>query len=350
MADLVSAFRQQAVACGRLGSPMYEALLESLTAHLGTGGPLDRVLAGHEDDPGPSGLALRLLGTVHRLVLEGRAAELARYYPSVGGRFDLEAALPVLLSLLDDERDAVAEGLERPPQTNEVGRGAALVGALLRLSPPGLPVRLVELGASAGLNLRADHFRCSGVGGAWGPPDSPVSLQDVWQGVPTPVDRQLQVVERVGCDPSPIDPTSTQGQVLLTAYVWPDQQARLERLRGAFEVAARVPVEMHRRGAAEMVAGLQVQPGRCTVLWHSVMWQYVDPAERALATTHVERLGAQSSADAPFLHLYLEPLRRSPGAPHEFVVAAQQWPPGPAGTDPVLGTTFGHGVPVTWER
>jgi len=350
VADLVSAFGRQAVACGQLGSPMYEALLQVMTAQIGTGGPLDRVLAGHEDDPGPSGLALRLLGTVHRLVLERRAEDLAAYYPSVGGHFDLEAALPALLSVLDEQHDAVAEGLARPPQTNEVGRGAALVGALLRLSATDHPVRLVELGASAGLNLRADHFRCSGSGGAWGPPDSPVVLADVWKGVPTPADRQLRVVERVGCDPSPIDPTSRQGQVLLTAYVWPDQRSRLERLRGAFEVAARVPVEVHRMGAGEMVASLQLQPGRCTVVWHSVMWQYVDPAEQALATTHVERLAAQGSTDAPFVHVYLEPMRRSPGAAHEFVVAVEQWPPGPTGRDPVIGTTSGHGLPVTWER
>ena len=69
-----------------------------------------------------------------------------------------------------------------------------------------------------------------------------------------------------------------------------------------------------------------------------------------MATTHVERLQAQSSIDAPFVHLYLEPRRRSPGAAHEFVVAVEQWPPGPAGSDPVIGTTSGHGLPVTWER
>jgi hypothetical protein len=37
------------------------------------------VLSGHEDDPGASALALRLMGAVHRIVLRGDAPELARH-------------------------------------------------------------------------------------------------------------------------------------------------------------------------------------------------------------------------------------------------------------------------------
>ena len=350
MADLASAFVQQADACGRLGSPMYEALLHRMAASMRTGGPLDRVLAGHEDDPGPSALALRLLGTVHRLVLEGRAPALARHYPSVGGRFDLDAAWPALLAVLDQQHELVVEGLARPPQTNEVGRAAGLVGALLRLPAAALPVRLFELGASAGLNLRADHFRFAGDAGWWGPPDSPVVLDRAWQGAPTPLDRHLQVVERTGCDPSPVDPRSPAGRVLLTAYVWPDQEARLERLRGALEVAARVPAVVKRQSAADLVAGLQVRPGHCTVLWHSVMWQYVDRAEQAVVRGHIERLAAQARDDGPFVHLWLEPARRTPDGGHDFLVGAESWPPAPGDLDPVLGTSAAHGLPVTWER
>ena len=36
--------------------------------------------------------ALQLMGAVHRLVLEGRAPELARFYPSAGGTPDADAA------------------------------------------------------------------------------------------------------------------------------------------------------------------------------------------------------------------------------------------------------------------
>ncbi|MDF2967298.1 MAG: hypothetical protein K0Q93_1076 [Nocardioidaceae bacterium] len=329
---------------------MYEALLWRMTAELGTGGPLDRVVAGHEDAPGPSAVALRLLGTVHRLVLERRAEPLARYYPSTGGHFDLDAAWPLLEDLLDERSDDVVSGLARPPQTNEVGRAAALVGALLRVPGAELPVRLFELGASAGLNLRADHYRYSGAGGAWGPPDSPVRLAAAWAGVSTPTDRRLHLVERTGCDPAPIDPTTPSGRILLSAYVWADQSDRLERLRCALDVAARVPAEVRRQPAGEFVADLRLEPGHCTVLWHSVMWQYVDPAEQAVLRDHVRRLAGQSSPDSPFAHVYLEPTRRAPGADHEFLVVDEQWSHQSTGPARILGTAAAHGLPVTWER
>ena len=350
MTDLRSAVEGQADACADLGSPMYASLLRRIGTALGTTPPLDRVLAGHEADPGPSALALRLLGTVHRLVLERRAGDLALYYPSVGGSWDLDAAWPALLHLLDTHADTVRAGLERPPQTNEVGRSAALVGALLRLEASTLPVRLVELGASAGLNLRADHYRCTGVGGAWGPADSPVQLVGAWQGRPTPVERPLRIADRFGCDPLPVDPTTTEGRILLTAYVWPDQQARLDRLRGALDVARTVPAEVRAERAEDLVGGLELVPGTCTVLWHSVMWQYLATAEQVAVTRQVEHLAAAADADAPFVHLSLEPVRRTPQAAHEFLVRAEQWPPAPGGPSGVLGASVGHGVPVTWER
>ncbi|MDP9480944.1 MAG: DUF2332 domain-containing protein, partial [Actinomycetota bacterium] len=69
--------RRQAEACRALGSPLYAHLLERSAVDAEAGGPAWAVLAGHEDDPPDSALALRLMGAVHRLVLEGRAPALA---------------------------------------------------------------------------------------------------------------------------------------------------------------------------------------------------------------------------------------------------------------------------------
>lgn len=347
--DLSAQLRRQAQACAALGSPMYAALLTRAADVAGDGGPLDRVLAGHEHDPPDAALPLRLLGTVHRLVLEREAGALAASYPSVGGRFDLDVAWPRLLDLLDQRVDDVRAGLLVPPQTNEVGRAAALVGALLRLPGTRLPVRLVELGASGGLNLRADRFRYGSAGRGWGPEASPVLLPDAWAGAATPIDRPLVVVERLGCDPDPVDPTTTAGRTLLTAYVWPDQRARLERLRGALEVAASVPAEVRRQRARDLVDSLAVRAGTCTVLWHSVMWQYLDADERAAVRDGIDRLGTSAGADAPFVHLALEPVRTAAGPAdgHAFPVVAEQWPHRPDPT--VLGTARPHGPPVTWD-
>jgi hypothetical protein len=58
-----------------------------------------------------------------------------------------------------------------------VGRSAALIGALLILVQRfPLPVRLFEIGASAGLNLRADHYLYKFSGGQWGSDDAAVVL------------------------------------------------------------------------------------------------------------------------------------------------------------------------------
>lgn len=343
MSDFI---RRQAEACGRLGSPMYRFLLDRVAEDVEARGVSAHVLVGHEDDPGPSAFALRLMGSVHRLVLERRAPGLAVFYPSVGGRFEPDGAWAALQAVFEEQPDAVRAWLDPAPQTNEVGRAAALMGGLLHVGERWRhPVRLLEIGSSGGLNLRADRFGYSDdAGGTFGDPSSPVRLG--WSGRALTPWPGLEVVERLGSDVSPVDPTSTEGRLLLTSYVWPDQAERLERLRGAFEVAAAVPAEVRRERAADFVAGLELRTGTTTVLWHSVMWQYLAADEQQAVTDRVERLGAAASDDRPFVHLRLEPMRRTPGSPHEFLVAAQMWP---GGDLRILGDSAGHGVPTTWE-
>lgn len=342
--ELAAAFRVQGEACAEMGSPMYAELLTRAAADIDAGGPVRDVLRDHEDLPGPSALALRLLGSVHRLVLERRAGELATFYPSVGGTWEPEGGWAAFVQLLRDHPAAVAEWLDRPPQTNEVGRATALYGGLLQL-PASLPVRLWEMGSSAGLNLRADRFGYVDEAGALhGDVDSPVRLDPAWRG--RALDGRVDVVERVGCDVRPVDPSTTEGRTLLTAYVWPDQRDRLERLRGALQVAAEVPAEVRAQDAASFVQALEPVEGATTVLWHSVMWQYVAADEQAAVTRRIEELGAAADARAPFVHLRAEPARRTAGAPHEFLVRLRSWP---GGEDRLIGVTAAHGLPTTWE-
>ena len=337
---------RQAEACERLGSPMYGVLLRRLAADVDRGGVARDVLAGHEHDPGPSALALRLMGSVHRLVLEGRAPELAAFYPSAGGSFEAEGAWAALTALLRSRPDDAREWLDRAPQTNEVGRAAALMGGLLHVGErfPG-PVRLFEIGSSGGLNLRADRFGYRDQQGRWfGDPASPVRLG--WEGRLLRPWPELRVVQRVGSDVRPVDVGTDEGRLLLRSYVWADQTGRHERLRGAFEVADRVPAEMRHQGAVELLESLELADGGTTVLWHSVMWQYLATEEQDAVTARIERLGAAAGESRPFAHLRLEPMRRTPDSPHDFLVALRLWP---GGESRVLGSSAGHGVPMIWE-
>ena len=154
----------------------------------------------------------------------------------------------------------------------------------------------------------------------------------------------VQVVERVGYDIAPVDPTTPDGELLLTSYVWPDQLERLARLRGALAVARAVPAAVHRASAGTAVRGLGTADGTLTVLWHSVMWQYLSGAEQEEVRAGVATVAATATARAPFAHLRMEPVRV--GRDHEFRVLLDTWPDR---RQRRLGVAAPHGLPTRWD-
>jgi hypothetical protein len=343
---LVATLHSQGRACAALGSPMYGELLDHVVADVQARGAFAAVLSGRERDPGRLAVPLRLLGGLHRLVLDGRAPALRRWYPSTGGTWNADAAWPDIIATATEHVGPLRAALHQPPQTNEVGRSAALVGGLLMLRRQfHLPVRLFEIGASAGLNLRADHYQYRYRGGHWGPDDSPVRIADAWRGNLPPTD-DLPITERNGYDIAPIDATSREGELTLLSYVWPDMAVRMDRLRGAISIARRVPARLQRSTAADAVAELAVADGALTVLWHSITWQYLSAEEQAAVRTGIDAVAAGATARAPFAHLMLEPQRRTPDTPHTFLLRVRSWP---GGDDRVLAECAPHGPPVVWE-
>jgi hypothetical protein len=291
------------------------------------------VLGGHEDDPGPSALALRLMGGVHRLVLAGEAPALAGHYPSAGGTPG--HAWPAFLELLRDRRDEVRRLVDLPVQTNETGRCAALlVGFLEVAETTGLPLRLLEVGASAGLNLRFDRYRYELGGRTWGPTDSPVTIHAALTGDP-PLGADLRVASRAGCDARPVDPRTEEGRLTLASYVWPDQTERHERLRAALEVAAEVDAPVERARAAEWIEERLAEPAPdvATVVFHSIVMQYLPDEERE----RFER--ALAGAPGTIAWLRLEPVD---GVPE---VRLTMWP---GGEERLLARAGYHGDPVEW--
>ncbi len=140
----------------------------------------------------------------------------------------------------------------------------------------------------------------------------------------------------------PIDARTTEGRLALTAYVWPDQGHRHQRLRGALALARQVPHEVRRQSAGELGSSLALRTGATTVLWHSVMWQYVAAEEQQRVRASIEALGAQATVSAPFAHLFHEPVRRAPGSDFEFWLVLESWP---GGGRRFLARVHSHGVP-----
>jgi hypothetical protein len=343
---LVHTLRAQGRFCGSSGSPMYDELFELVAKDVEAGGVFATILSGREEDSARHAVPLRLLGGLHRLVLDGRAPSLRRWYPSTGGTWDAEAAWPKIVRTAGAQMDELRAALDQPPQTNEVGRSAALIGGLMLIGAQfSFPVRLFEIGTSAGLNLRADHYHYRYPGGQWGPVDSPVTIGDAWHGAP-PSAGTVRIAERRGYDIAPIDVTGADGEMAVLSYVWPDQSARLERLRGAIAVARNVPARLARQTAGDAVAGLTLADGALTVLWHSITWQYLSPDERATVRGGVDALGGQAGASSPFAHLTLEPARDGPGSPLKFLVRARSWP---GGELRILAECHPHGPPVVWQ-
>ena len=344
MSALETRLRQQAEQCRLYGSPLTSALLTGAADDLARGGVVHDLLGAHADEPSGSVPSLRFAGSLHRLVLSRQAPELALHYPSVGGTASVEDVWPVAERTCREHVEELRELVTRPVQTNEVGRAAALYGALSLL---GGPVRLLEIGASAGLNLRCDAFAYDlGEGRVVGDPTSPVRLTRPWEGPFPPYQVEPEVLVRKGCDPSPVDAATTEGRLTLTSYVWADQLARLERLRGALQVADRVPAIVEQAGAlAFLTRELSDLPeGVTTVVWHSVVWQYVDPDERRAVDALLARVGAQATSATPLARVSLEP-ERVGGGEFTFRVHIQRWP---GGERVHVGDALGHGPPVRW--
>jgi hypothetical protein len=325
-----------------MGSSLYAQLLERAAEDVERSGPVWDVLAPYVA-PGRGGaLALRLLAAVHRLVLLGRLPALARHYPSAGGTSGLAGAWPAFAGAVEHHTGEIRELVSRPCQTNEVGRCAALAFGFLEIAAATpLPLRLLEVGASAGLNLRWDHFRYEGGGAAWGDPASPVQLVRMWRDAPRHADESVTVAERRGCDLNPLDPADEANRLSLRASIWADQPLRLARLDGALRIAGRVPVRLERASVDDWLGPLLAQPatGVATVVYHSVLDEYLDGRVRARFHAAVATAAGLATPAAPLAWLRLEP---SSDVRHHTLTLTL-WPPG---REEALAVCGAHGSDV----
>jgi hypothetical protein len=324
---------------------LYGYAIRGMAEDWESGGPIRDVFLGYENAPRGAVIHLRLLAGVFRLVLTGRAPQLVRFYPCLGGTAPASRAWLVMREVIGAHIEEMHAALAIPPQTNEVGRSAALLAGLFDLvAASGVRhIRLLELGASAGLNLLVDHYAYRGDSWQFGFSESKLQFVDPIDG---PVQaEQFVITDRAGCDLHPVDASTVEGRLLLTSFVWPFDLHRHERLRSALTVAAMHPVQIDKAAASSWLPqALAADKGSLPVVWHSITQMYW-PIEEVMAVENIlMSYGAQHRMGEVSMEFDLQ---TSPGAKPEL--RTRLWHP--AGSGPIrerlIGTAHDHGIPVT---
>jgi hypothetical protein len=327
---------------------LYQNLLFAMAQDWEAGGVVRQICAGWEEAPSSDVVQLRLLAGLQRLVLDRQAPQLAMYYPDLGGTAASEHAWADVEPVLRAHLAELREALQLAPQTNEPGRSVPLlIGLFDAVRRSGLnSVRLLEVGASAGLNLLVDQYFISGDGWFFGPPESPVRFVDAVQG-PVSV-TPFRITFRRGCDLSPIDASTTEGRLRLTSFVWPHDLHRHERLRAALQVASSMPVHVDASPASPWLdsqLSTAPDPATLTVVWHSVTRQYWPESE----VRAVQRVITGARGRLPLAHVAMESPGPAPDGSYRFAeVTVQLSVPGGVNDEQpsLLATAADHGIPT----
>jgi len=286
---------------------------------------------------------LRLLGALHELVLSGEEPALADVYPTVSRAASAAQAWPLVREAMAARHDRLAAFMTHAPQTNEVGRAACLFPGFLMVSlETGLDLRCFEIGASAGLNQVWDRFGYRlGDGRLAGDPASPVVLAPAWQGSPPPNGRFPNVIGRAACDRRPVDLEQPEARQRLKSYVWPDQFDRLARLEAAIALAREAKIVVDDEDAVTWTERrVGILAGAATVLFHSVMWDYLPAESQAALKVRIEGLGALARPNAPFAWLRME------SDDVMYTLRLTLWP---GGESRLLAVVHPHGAWVDWN-
>jgi hypothetical protein len=347
--SLIDAFARQAEVCAAFGSPFSAHLLRRGAEDMAAAGPTRGLLA-----PWSSldvrqlfveAAALRWLGALHDLALSGEAPALTDAYPAPSKDWNAPALWEAVLAVSHTQAPRLAGFMTHEPQTNEVRRSACLLPGFLTVAArTGLPLRIFELGASAGLNQFWDRYHYElGDAGTWGEITSPVRLDTAWRGPPPPLAAPVRVIQREACDRKPVDLADPAARRRLKAYVWADQFERLERLDAAIATALDAGVRVDLEDAPVFAATRAApSPGAVTVVFHSVFFQYMPPESQAALIAALAAHGERAAADAPFAWLRMEP---APGDMATMELRLTLWP---GGGDELLARVHPHGAWVEW--
>lgn len=341
---VAAAFDNQVAYCTASGADRTARICAALRDLIerGEGGAvMDRVRA-WEGAPLADALPLRVAGGLHSLHLKGTQPALAAIYTGQGGVDDAA----IVAEALHRHEAELLPWLDGPPQTNEAGRSANFIAAMLWLADKGLPPRFecLEIGSSAGINLMLDRYHYDLGGVQIGPEPGAIRFAPEWQGDAPPA-REIEIVSTKGCDVAPVDLADPEKALRLKAYIWPEHTVRFERIEAAIAEATKRPPDLVRMNAAEFVEAELAKPqaeGTTRVLMHSIVWQYVPADQQARVIAAMEAAGAHATPERPLAWIALEANRVL--HVHEMVV--RYWPGGDAGE--IVTRAHPHGAWIAW--
>ncbi|MFE5301376.1 DUF2332 family protein [Streptomyces sp. NPDC056632] len=291
----------EALRISALGS---STLLRGLADDVRSGGEVGNMLTGHPSADQPL-FGLRAVAGLHLLMMEGLVPDLeaamvhATSVPESPSR--LAELWPLARHAMLRHGNHIAEALDRPVQQHEPHRTAALLDGLCMLGVP--RVRLLELGACAGVGLLVDRYRWSGASGVWGPPESPLLLPAGPRARP----HAFTIVERAGCDLAPRNPRDPGDIRVLRSFIPPEHGSELRTLDAALRLAADTGVRVEQAAAGDWLrrrlAVPTADPDVCTVVWHSLLWLYLDRDEQRAVERAIEEFAGRGS----IAHIAYEP-------------------------------------------
>lgn len=328
---LIDYFTLQAEACRALDSALTAGLVEHMRDDYIARGPVYSLLSEWPTSPVADAVALRLTGALHGAALMGRDAHLVEAYKAAShGQHDLKALWSHAQDFLAREQDWVRDYLKYAPQTNEARRSILLLTGFLHLAEQfNMDIHMLELGASAGLNMNWDKFRYELEDWSWGPP-SPVKLTTKWTGPPPPTHARLHIASRAGCDINPLNLENEVERLRLRSYCWRDVPGRMERLDGAIQIARATRTRPDKSGAADWLeTKLATRPAQgLTVVYHSIFLQYPPETERKRIKSLMEEAGAKATPEAPLAWVRFEPETLLTGQPNilEPALDMLSWP------------------------
>ena len=340
---VATAFANQVAYCEAAGAHITARVVGGVAAVLASdaqGELLERV-RGWQGAPLADALSLRVAGGLHALHLSAAAPELAPIY-----RGEEADDAGIIAGVIARHEAALLPWLDGPPQTNEAGRSANFIAAMLWLAEQGLPpvFQCLEIGSSAGINLMLDRYAYDLGGVRVGPDDAVMAFQPEWHGAPPPA-RDIAIAGTKGCDVAPVDLADPAQALRLKAYIWPEHTVRFERMDAAIRAATERKPDMVRMNAADFVEAELAKPqkaGITRMLMHSIVWQYVPADQQARVTAAMEAAGAKATADAPLAWVMVEADRTV----HRHKLTVRYWPGGAEAVQ--LTWSHPHGADVEW--